>query len=526
MRPAVILGNPNSVAGSSGAANRVTIDEIFRRAVARRPDAFALIDPPNRAQFAGGASRRLTYGEADRMVSATAGRLRRMGLQPDSIVGVQLPNTVEGVLTLLGVLRAGLIAAPLPLLWRRAEAVAALEHVDVRALITCARVGAFNHSDLAMHIAAEIFPIRYVCAFGSDLPDGVVPFGDLFDAQMPDPLPVRDGDRVANPAAHVAVLTWDMTVAGPVLIARTHMELIAGGICIMLEGSIANDATILSTCVPCSFAGMSLTVLPWLLSGGTLVLHHPFDPDVLAAQRDEHCCNTIMLPAPLASRLSDAGKLDARDGLQAVIALWRAPERLFASARWRERAVAFIDVQAFGEIGIVAARRLASGQPAPTGFGPVKSPRGAAAAVPVIELVRTHASTVALRGPMVPRHAFPFGAEHGGLPSFQPGPDGLVDTGYTCRTDPDTLAMVVTAPPTGIVSIGGYRCALAPLQQCLAAVDGQATLTALPDSLLGHRLAAGVDDPDAVRSTLAGLGVNPLMVGALRDRRSDHADAA
>ena len=49
-------------------------------------------------------------------ISAIASRLRRLGLHTDAIVGIQLPNTVESVLTLLGVLRAGMIAAPLPLL--------------------------------------------------------------------------------------------------------------------------------------------------------------------------------------------------------------------------------------------------------------------------------------------------------------------------------------------------------------------------------------------------------------------------
>ena len=56
------------------------------------------------------------------MISAIAARLRALGLHTDAVVGVQLPNTVESVLTILGVLRAGMIAAPLPLLWRRGAA--------------------------------------------------------------------------------------------------------------------------------------------------------------------------------------------------------------------------------------------------------------------------------------------------------------------------------------------------------------------------------------------------------------------
>ena len=96
---------------------RVTIDEVFRRIASKHPDKLALVDAPNRRSFTDGAPRRLTYAEADRMVSAIAGRLRRMGMTTDDIVGIQLPNIAENILTILGVLRAGMIAALLPCFW-------------------------------------------------------------------------------------------------------------------------------------------------------------------------------------------------------------------------------------------------------------------------------------------------------------------------------------------------------------------------------------------------------------------------
>src|SRR5215467_5422024 len=140
-----------------------TLDDLLRRAAAARPDALALIDPPDRASFTDGAPRRLTWAEADRVVSSIANLLRSLGLPPGAIVALQLPNVVESVLTLMGVLRAGLIAAPLPLLWRQAETCAALGRVSARALISCRRVGDVDHADLAMHVAAETFAIRFVC---------------------------------------------------------------------------------------------------------------------------------------------------------------------------------------------------------------------------------------------------------------------------------------------------------------------------------------------------------------------------
>ena len=134
---AMILGDPQTAHVQEG--EPATLDDLFRQAAARRPDAIALCDPPNRLSFTDGEPRRLTYAQADHIVSAIAGRLRRLGLATDSIVALQLPNTAESVLALLGVLRAGLIAAPLPLLWRRIDAAAALNRVGARAIMTSAQ---------------------------------------------------------------------------------------------------------------------------------------------------------------------------------------------------------------------------------------------------------------------------------------------------------------------------------------------------------------------------------------------------
>jgi non-ribosomal peptide synthetase component E (peptide arylation enzyme) len=509
----VILGDSaQNVPGSA-----TTVDAVFRRALARGNSRIALRDPPNRASFTDGAPRSLTYAEADRMVSAIAGRLRHMGLQTDAIVGIQLPNIVESVLVLLGVLRAGMIPAPLPLLWRRAEAITALSRVGAKMLVTCRRIGAVEHGDLALHVAAETFPIRYVCAFGASLPDGVVPLDELFTAEKLDPIPAFDVERNGNPAAHVAVITWETASAGIVPIARSHVELLAGGIAVLLESRFEHDAAILSSIATSSFAGLALNVVPWLLVGGTLALHHPFDAAVFAAQRREQGCDTVVLPGPMVSRLAEAGVLSEGDGLRNVVAMWRAPERLRACPAWRAPGISLIDVPVFGEAGLLAARRGADGKPAPIGIGKVHAPRGAADGILALEVIRTAAGTIAVRGPMVPRHAFPPGAERTDAPHFKTGGNGQYDTGYTCRLDRDGKTLVVTGPPAGIVNVGGYRFVARELQEH-AASAGNATLTALPDALAGHRLAGSAGDRETVQKFLAGLGLNPLVIAAFRER--------
>ncbi len=428
----MILGGENREAGG----NRTTLDDLFRRAGVRRPDVLALLDPPNRETFTDGAPRRLTYAQADRAISALAAQLRRLGLQTDTVVAIQLPNTVESVIALLGVSRAGMIAVPLPQLWRQQEMVAALKRIGAKAIVATSRIGATAHAEIAMQVAAELFPIRQVCGFGRALPDGVVPLDEIFapghfDFVQP---PVRPG----NAAAHVAVVTFDVGSDGLVPVARNHMELIAGGLGPYLESGAAQDANILSAIPLGSLAGIALSVMPWLLGGGTLALHHGFDPGTFAAQCRERDGGTIVLPGPALASLADADCLGRPAN---IVALWRSPERLARAAPWRGEA-GLVDVASFGETGLLASLRGPDGLPLPIPYGSIGEPR-AAGGITVVETLRTGAGTLALRGPMVPAHAFPLGAEpHPTMDAL-----GFTDTGFTCRLERDSQTLVFDGPP-------------------------------------------------------------------------------
>jgi hypothetical protein len=513
----LILTDPRRpITPSPGPGARTTLDDLLRR-----PNSIALLDPPNRESFTDGRPRRLTYAQADRMVSAIAGRLRRIGLTSDAIVGLQMANTVDSVLTLLGVLRAGLIAMPLPLLWRRADAVTALSRVGANALIVTGRVGNTNHFDLAMGIAAEIFPIRYVCGFGKDAPDGLVPFDNLHTVERLDPLPAIERERAKppGPGAHLAVITWDVSAEGLYPVARSHAELVAGGLAALLEGRIGQDAVLVSTLALSSFAALSVAVVPWLLVGGSLALHQPFDPATFLTQQKGLRPDAVVVPGPLVAQLTEAGHLSAHDGLKCVYGVWRTPERLARARAWREPRTAMVDVQVFGETGLIAARRSASGRPAAIPFGPITAPRGGAGAMVAGEIAVTPKGTVAMRGAMVPRITFPVGAERTQLPHLKVQANGFVDTGYSCRNEGENTVMLLTGPPPGVVGIGGYRFVLNEMQEIVKEAENGSTLAALPDPLAGHRLEGTTNSRETIEGALTDLGVNPLVAAAFRERR-------
>ena len=507
----MILGEGSRTAGTAA-----TLDDLFRRAGVRHPDAIALADPPNREQFTDGAPRTLSFAQADRAIAAFAAKLRGLGLQTDTVVAIQLPNTVESVVAFLGVLRAGMIAAPVPLLWRRQDMVAALGHIGAKAIVTSSRIGTTAHAEVATQTAVELFAIRHVCGFGPNLPDGVAPLDDVFafggaDVSAPH-------TRPGPAAAHIAAITFGLDAKGRMPMARSHVELVAAGLETFLETGAALEIQQLSTIPIGSFAGIALTVMPWLLSGGTLHLHHGFDPDAFAAQCGTFDDGTVILPAAAITAIAEAGLLT--NPRQTFVALWRTPERLTAAKAW-EGPSPLVDVTSFGEIGLIAARRGENRLPAPIPYG-VGSSRRPPGAPTVIETTRSEVGTLALRGRMVPTQSFPPAAERGQAQSASPNAD-YVDTGFACNVDRHARTLIVTAPPPGITAIGGYRFPLNDVDELVAQTDPGATIVTLPDADLGQRFAGSAPDRADLLAKLKARGVNPLISVAFQPRGSSEA---
>jgi len=333
----------------------MTLDDLFRRAGVHAPSRLALVDPPNRGSLIGHEPKSLTFAQADRAISAIAARLQALGLPANTIVGLQLPNTVESVIALLGVLRAGMVAAPLPLLWRRQDIVAALGHVGAKVIMTFGQ-----GAEHVMQAAADLFPIRYVCGFGPDVPDGVVSLDDCFGSNMP----VQFAPRAGAAADHVAVLTFDVGESGLAPVKRSHARLIEDGLALFMEASLKPTTTLMCALVPGSFASLSLGILPWLIAGGTLALHHPFDLEGFAMQARTLGACTAILPGPVVAPLADAGVIDP-DTME-IIALWRNAERQTSAPAV---APTVTDVLIDGEGEPIAARRAPYGKPASLRYG-------------------------------------------------------------------------------------------------------------------------------------------------------------
>jgi hypothetical protein len=69
----------------------------------------------------------------------------------------------------------------------------------------------------------------------------------------------------------------------------------------------------------------------------------------------------------------------------------------------------------------------------------------------------------------------------------------------------------------------GYCFRQSQIDALVAQADPDATIVALPDGDLGHRLAGAARDRAAMRAGLLAQGVNPLLLGAFQPRGASEA---
>ena len=274
-----------------------TLDMLFRRTLEREPNSIALVDPFDRVRVTGREPRRMTYIQADQAIDALAAHFVEMRLPLAGVIAVQLPNVVEFALTVLAAHRAGLVVALLPQLWRHADLTAALNYTGACGLVTASRIDGVDHAALARRAGAEAFSVRYIGAFGDDLPAGVT----SLDAAMGQP--VNAAPPHLPDAQRTAIITFDTLPDGMRAVPRTHIQLIAGALAIFLETGVPHGVSMISAMAPSSFASFSASLGLWLLTGGTLALHQPFDANALLRQIDMDKVAALIAPGSLSAAL-------------------------------------------------------------------------------------------------------------------------------------------------------------------------------------------------------------------------------
>jgi acyl-CoA synthetase (AMP-forming)/AMP-acid ligase II len=281
-----------------------TLDDVFRRNAQANPHRLAVADPPNRAEIDGHEPRRLTYAQLDDEVVALATTMLRLGLQKDDVVAVQLPNSVDLLVTYLACWRTGLIVSPMPVQWRAHELSDVLAFVHAKAVVTTSVIRGHEHAAMMETVLAKITPRPVL--FVSDKSERYNADLALIGAHM-----------AAQPvdANEAATICWTSgTEARPKGVPRSHNHWLVAGIACGDAAEIKDGDNILLPFPLINMAAIGGMLMPWLKCAGSLVLHHPFDLKVFLQQLVmEKIAYTVAPPAILTMLLKEEKLLGSLD---------------------------------------------------------------------------------------------------------------------------------------------------------------------------------------------------------------------
>ncbi|UHQ95180.1 class I adenylate-forming enzyme family protein [Haloterrigena alkaliphila] len=280
-----------------------TLLERFAETADRHPERTAVVEPPNTQALVDREPERLTYAELSSAVDAVGASLRERGLGKDDFVVVQSPNTWELAVLYLAVARAGAITSPMPIQWRRHELEHVVETTEAVMYVGPQNFDGFDYVEMATAFADE-----------SDTLERIVSLSEIRDFADGDP-DTSVLDTVEIGANEVFNVQWTSgTTADPKACPMTHNNWQSNPtplLCDMEDGDVVLCAAPLV-----NMTALGVNYVPWLLTRGTLVLHHPIDLGLMVEQMQaEDVTFTILVPTMLNQLLKhpDVDEFDLSD---------------------------------------------------------------------------------------------------------------------------------------------------------------------------------------------------------------------
>lgn len=306
---------PNSLRRSWSRAGYYPDRDLYSLFTAQRllrPDAPAVVD----------ADGTVTYAELDDLARRLAAGLRSLGVGPDDVVAVQLPNSRLVCAADLAVAALGAIALPFPVGRGTREAANLLRRSDAVAVIALAEYRGRPCAERIRELAADLPALRAVIAVGRHTSRGCVPIHALL---APDATGFRP--HLADPDGPARILVTSGSEAEPKMVLYSHNAL-AGGRGAMMA-ALHDDPQRMRNLflVPLASAfGSSGTAVTLAAFGATLVLRPAFDTAaILAAIEKDRPTHLLGVPTMLRLLLDDPAIEDRDLSSLRTIVLGGAP---------------------------------------------------------------------------------------------------------------------------------------------------------------------------------------------------------
>jgi hypothetical protein len=359
---------------------------LLAGAVTRAPGRIAFSSPPTDMATTW-SSQTLTVEATDGHVRRLASFLQHLPLERGGPLGILLPNGPEACITILAALHAGYSPCLLPLGWRGDELAAAVEAANVAAIITIDRLGEVRPAELACTTAANYLGLRFICSYGTDIPDGVIGLDAALEDQV-----VREFEElgaIGPPAPSPGLITFERGPQAFVPILRPEATLIAASLPLVFAARLGSDSRIISLLPPDDLGGLASGLVAALSADCPLTMQALFDGDALVRDLALDPPATLIAPGWIEDLLAEAGLLDQAE-LTCVL-VHKAPVEL---PRGKQHAARVVDVLTIGEMALLAVARAGAGSMLKLGPFGALAPGG----VPLLEVIADENGMLRARG--------------------------------------------------------------------------------------------------------------------------------
>jgi acyl-CoA synthetase (AMP-forming)/AMP-acid ligase II len=338
----MILATPEQIQHytSRGWWGHDTLTDVFLRNVHQAPDSIALVDPANRAEFTNGVVTRLTYADLLTAVDRLAAGLLKLGVGKDDIVMAQLPNIVELVEVYLAVARLGAIISPVPVQYRTHELKQVMGITKPKVFITTTNFMGANYVEMVQGLLPEFPSVKAIVAIGDDLPEGIISFNDFQTA--PHDVAALDAHIKSHPvdANECFTICWTSgTEAEPKGVPRSHNHWITIAWATVDGAELDPHCNLLNPFPMINMSGIGGMLVPWLLTGGKLVMHQPLNLPVFLQQIGQEQINYTVAPPVLMNLLLMKPALLANADLSSIKNIGSGSSPLAPSmvSQWKEK---------------------------------------------------------------------------------------------------------------------------------------------------------------------------------------------
>jgi acyl-coenzyme A synthetase/AMP-(fatty) acid ligase len=270
--------------------NRMALGDVLERVTWGTPDKVALVGWEG--AFSDPRFERVTYAEGDRTANQIAHALLEGGAQPGDRVLLYCDNSVEAILTMLGIAKAGMVAVPVNALLAPDVLAWAIDLVEPAAVV--ADAGLVERGRVVFE--AKGVPPTVVIEIGGEAAGPARGFVDWLAGRPTDEVDVAvHGDDIWS------LLFTSGTTSMPKasMTAHSYSYLSAYAYAMSLTRGLTYETDlVLASFLPLIYhCGHNSTVMPAWLSGGTAVIGRRPDDEALAAAVTQERA-TAVWPAP------------------------------------------------------------------------------------------------------------------------------------------------------------------------------------------------------------------------------------